>query len=43
MPVIDNPFLDGFSLSTDDKTAHYSRLLRNIRKAIGKASKFAMP
>ncbi|GAA2266525.1 carbohydrate deacetylase [Nonomuraea roseoviolacea subsp. roseoviolacea] len=30
LPVIDHPFLDSFSLSTDDKRAQYSRLLRDL-------------
>ncbi|MFE3455475.1 polysaccharide deacetylase family protein [Nonomuraea sp. NPDC059194] len=30
LPVIDNPFLDSFSLAIDDKSAQYSRLLRDL-------------
>ncbi|MEU3168494.1 polysaccharide deacetylase family protein [Streptosporangium sp. NPDC006930] len=30
MPVIDHPFLDSFSLSTDEKGAQYSHLLRDL-------------
>jgi hypothetical protein len=30
LPVVDNPFLDSFSLPTVDKAAHYTRLLRDL-------------